>query len=88
MLAKGKGAISVERFREMFDLPEDAEIINVAVVNGDIIFEMLSSEEVKGKFIKDVYGYGNIRRFRLEPKERSAKDISEEIIKNIKGKGV
>lgn len=94
MLAKGKGAISIDEFRKLFNLPEDAEVINVKIEGNEIIFEMLSAEAVKGKFIVDEYGYGNIRRFRLKAnleintEKRDAKDITEEILKGIKGKGV
>lgn len=65
MLAKGKGIINVEKFREMFDLPEDTEVVNIRVEGNEIVFEMISAEEVEGKFIIDEYGYENIRKFRL-----------------------
>lgn len=55
----------------MFDLPEDAEITNIAVVDGMIIFEMVSAEESKDKrvkFIKTEHN-GMIRRYNMVKKE-------------------
>ena len=73
MLAKGKGFISIEEFRGMFNLPEDAEITSVNVRNGIIEFEMLSAEEVDGKFVKTEFDYEDIRRFRLINKYKAEK---------------
>lgn len=64
MLAKGKGYISMEDFRKIFDLPEDAEIVNVDILDGNVVFKMLSAEEVEGKFSK-VRSYSLMRKFKL-----------------------
>lgn len=65
MLARGRGVISVEDFRAMFNLPKDSEIIGFDVNNGEIEFFMISSEEVEGKFVI-TESFDNLRRFRLK----------------------
>lgn len=79
VLAKGRGIIYIDKFREMFDLPEDAEIMNLKYENGAIVFEMVSAEEVKGKFIKGVE-FSQLRRVRLV--DRYEKLIASKLIEN------
>lgn len=69
MLAKARGTLTMEEFREMFNLPNDAEIYDVSIENGMLEFKMFSAEEFEGKFVKHNEDFGLIRRFRLTRKE-------------------
>lgn len=62
-LARRRAILGVMEFKEMFDLPKDAEIINIKIEDGIIEFEMLSAEEHDGFVKADMHNL--IRRTRL-----------------------
>lgn len=63
MFARGLGFITYEDLKDMFELPEDSEIIDVKMGNAGVEFNIISKEEIKGKTYLVPRGYG-VRRFR------------------------
>lgn len=68
MIAKGKVGLSVDKLKELFNLPEEIEILSVSVENGLVEFNIASRDPI-GRLTIDVPDWNNLRINRV-PREK------------------